>query len=598
MEFSKESFRKLDYLYECFFLMEIDEIYYPDLIYRLVYLRLMDEKLNTGIFKKCEKIKDITFEKFLDVYEERTRKEESVDNITALILIHLRRQNISKAKLLLKILSSIDINVAEEIMRIDLYNIYANKEVKNYTTPYSICDLASRILDIKSDDAVADFCSGTGTFLFFVNNKFNVENLYGSEINFEYLLTARARFIALGKPYVINGGNVFNANSNDSDENKKFDKIFSDFPTGLNLSKGEIETIFKSKKMLSKWKYYPAISIDWLFVNVVLSEMKEKGKTVVLISDGPLFKTIDIQFKEELIKRGYIESVIRLPLSVGKKMIPYNLLVLSNGNKEVKFIDASRSRINDDNIDVDDIYELYTSKEKNEKITVAAIKDIEEKEFNLSVQAYIKEDLSDGKLGKIKSIENYIDEVFRGYQAPAAEIKKLENENGEYELLTISDIDNGIISDELLHLEYDKRLERYVLKEDDIVITSKGNNIKVAVASRIGNRKIVAHGNLIVIRLKGNKLNSNYLAMFLNSSYGRRELFKLQTGSVIFSINPNQIKQLQIFDLERYEQEKLSKKYLSKKQQYVIAKNHLNLIEKEIECFFENETERLLHIDE
>ena len=188
--------------------------------------------------------------------------------------------------------------------------------------------------------------------------------------------------------------------------------------------------------------------------------------------------------------------------------------------------------------------------------------------------------------------------MFRGYQAPAAEIKKLENKNGEYELLTISDIDNGIISDELLHLEYDKRLERYVLKEDDIVITSKGNNIKVAVASRIGNRKIVAHGNLIVIRLKGNKLNSNYLAMYLNSSYGRRELFKLQTGSVIFSINPNQIKQLQIFDLERYEQEKLSKKYLSKKQQYVIAKNHLNLIEKEIECFFENETERLLHIDE
>ena len=72
-------------------------------------------------------------------------------------------------------------------------------------------------------------------------------------------------------------GTVFNDNSNDSDENKKFDKIFSDFPTGLNLSKGEIETIFKSKKMLSKWKYYPAISIDWLFVNVVLSEMKEKG---------------------------------------------------------------------------------------------------------------------------------------------------------------------------------------------------------------------------------------------------------------------------------------------------------------------------------
>lgn len=598
MEFSKECFKKLDYLYESFFLMDIDEVYYPDLIYRLVFLKILDEKKNIGIFEKCEKIKDITFEKFLDIYEESLGKEDDIDNIPYLVIIHLRRHTITHAKLLLKILNFIDLNLAIEIMRMDLYKLYANKDSKNYTTPYSICDLASRILTIKSTDIVADLCSGTGTFLFYAYNNFNVDNLYGTEINFEYLLTTRIRFIALDKPFAMRGGDVFSDKIIDSEENIKYDKIFSDFPTGLNLSKGEIETIFKSSKMLSKWKYYPAISIDWLFVNVVLSEMKENGKAVVVISDGPLFKTIDIQFKEELIKRGCIETIIRLPLSVGKKTMPYNLLVLSSGNKDVKFIDASRARIDDENIDVDDIYELYTSKEKNEKVAIASIKDIEEKEFNLSVQSYIEEDLDEGKLGKVKSIENNIEEVFRGYQAPAADIKKLENENGEYELLTISDIDNGIISDELVHLDYDKRLERYVLKEDDIVITSKGNNIKVAVASRIGSRKIVAHGNLIVIRLKRNKLNPNYLAMYLNSSYGRRELLKLQTGSVIFSINPNQIKQLQIFELERYEQERLSKKYLSKKQQYVIAKNHLNLIEKEIECFFENETERLLHIDE
>ena len=169
------------------------------------------------------------------------------------------------------------------------------------------------------------------------------------------------------------------------------------------------------------------------------------------------------------------------------------------------------------------------------------------------------------------------------------EVDELADENGEYEILTISDIDNGIISTNLKKVSVDdNRFERYLVKENDIIITSKGTRIKIAVVSNIGDRKIVANGNLIVLRIDTKKLNPYYLASYLNSSNGQATLNQIQTGSVIISINPSSLVEINIstFDIET--QNEIAKKYLTKQQQYLIAKEHLKKIEEEYENYFDD----------
>ena len=170
------------------------------------------------------------------------------------------------------------------------------------------------------------------------------------------------------------------------------------------------------------------------------------------------------------------------------------------------------------------------------------------------------------------------------------EVEELEDENGEYEILTISDIDNGIISSDLKKVSVnDNRFERYLVQENDIIISSKGTRIKIAVVNNIEDRKIVANGNLLVLRIDTNKLNPYYLASYLNSSNGQATLNQIQTGSVIISINPSNLIEMNIstFDIET--QEKIANKYLMKQKQYLIAKEHLKKIEEEYENYFDDE---------
>ena len=63
---------------------------------------------------------------------------------------------------------------------------------------------------------------------------------------------------------------------------------------------------------------------------------------------------------------------------------------------------------------------------------------------------------------------------------------------------------------------------------------------------------------------------------------------QIQTGSVIISINPSSLVEINIstFDIET--QNEIAKKYLTKQQQYLIAKEHLKKIEEEYENYFDD----------
>lgn len=171
--------------------------------------------------------------------------------------------------------------------------------------------------------------------------------------------------------------------------------------------------------------------------------------------------------------------------------------------------------------------------------------------------------------------------------------KELEDPNGEYEVLTISDIDNGNIIDNLTKINInDNKFDRYLIENGDIIISSKGTRIKIAVAE-IGNRKIIANGNLIVLRIDQTKLNPYYLEMFLNSSDGQTILKQIQTGTVIISINPSRLASITISTLPFEEQNMIANKYKAKQKQITLAQEHIKKLENELDNFFEDEVEVL-----
>ena len=154
----------------------------------------------------------------------------------------------------------------------------------------------------------------------------------------------------------------------------------------------------------------------------------------------------------------------------------------------------------------------------------------------------------------------------------------------------ISDINDGEISENLTRIRTEeKKYDRYLLRENDLIISSKGTRIKIAVVDNIADRKIIANGNLIVLRLDTKKLNPYYLETFLNSSSGQTILNQIQTGSVIISINPSRLTEITISTLPIEKQNEIAEKYISRKKQISLAKAHLYNLQLKQENFFDDE---------
>ena len=509
---------------------------------------------------------------------------ENIDLITDTVKeIEKFVYSINDVKEIVSVLTSYSDVIIKNIMN---YDLLCNEGIRGgYDgTPEQICRIVNLFLDINKNDDVLDICSSYGNFLVNVGNCCSYKSLTGIEINTKASLISKIRLTTLGFK-----SNIINMDLFSLEYNKKYDKILCDYPWGMKFDRMTQDYLSYSKdRMEFDWKIASG-SGDWYFINVLLTMLKENGKGVVLLPAGPLFKTIDENFRKELVNNGLIEAVVKIPSIRKYTSIEQYALVISNNNETIKVIDISKEISGNKFkpiILMNKVFEIINN-DKNKNISIKTKEELANNGYILKVDNYVG--VKEIKYHNPKKLSNYIIDKYRGYQMTSKEVDELSDENGEYEILTISDIDNGIISTNLKKVSVDdNRFERYLVKENDIIITSKGTRIKIAVVSNIGDRKIVANGNLIVLRIDTKKLNPYYLASYLNSSNGQATLNQIQTGSVIISINPSSLVEINIstFDIET--QNEIAKKYLAKQQQYLIAKEHLKKIEEEYENYFDD----------
>jgi type I restriction enzyme M protein len=223
---------------------------------------------------------------------------------------------------------------------------------------------------------------------------------------------------------------------------------------------------------------------------------------------------------------------------------------------------------------------LFDEKVKNVKIakleldknqlTVKNEKEISSDEFkkqnDWQIDLFLNKDnemihsFNDSKVKKIKIKD--IAEIFRGKS-----ILKKDVQPGDYKVLNISDIHEGEINFKNMRTinEDPRKVLRYEIKYDDLLLSCRGTIDKVAVF-KSRNHKVIASANILIIRLKNKEVLSDYLKIFLESPLGSALIKSFQRGSSIMNINQEDVKELRIPMISLKKQKDIISKYNDEKR--------------------------------
>jgi len=150
----------------------------------------------------------------------------------------------------------------------------------------------------------------------------------------------------------------------------------------------------------------------------------------------------------------------------------------------------------------------------------------------------------------MKTIEVLCNELITGATNALFE-KNESNVEGALHLLTGSSVNlNGEIIEQRLSeiiIKEGKDIQRFLLKEGDVVLLAKGNSIKAGyVTKAIAELNVIASANFILLRPNNNELLGEVLVAYFNSSVGQSQLDTISTGAIITNISLSSIKKLVI----------------------------------------------------
>nr|WP_274599045.1 restriction endonuclease subunit S [Anoxybacillus flavithermus] len=153
---------------------------------------------------------------------------------------------------------------------------------------------------------------------------------------------------------------------------------------------------------------------------------------------------------------------------------------------------------------------------------------------------------------------------YRGINISA---KDAETENGEYKVIKLSDVQNGELLIEQLasyEIKNNAKIESYLVQEGDVIISSRGMGIKVAVIPPHEGKILISH-NFIGIRLN-ETIDPFYLKTFLESPVGQYLLLSKQVGTNVSILSIKDLEDIPVPMLPLSEQQEMMKSYLQEQE--------------------------------
>ena len=479
----------------------------------------------------------------------------------------------------------------KQIVREVVYQSSFRKyEACEQTTP-QLNELTYHLLELdkSGNNEVLDLCSANGTFIARVldsDASGHVQKaIYANEINYKFAYIAKlvSDIFGNGSTKVdISNEDIFKENLD-----VKFDKARIFTPLGIRVFMDE-ET---STCMFDDVPFRNIANSEWAFIDKALSYKKDSFRAVAMVLGKNLWENQTSLYRKRIIESGYLEGIIELPTkALPRTGVQLYLLVLSNDNKEVKFLDASSLTIKNKNrfserekvvtLDIGSILDAYFDCKNTKTIDET----LELKNLTPSLVNVKKREIKNGvSLSELA-------EVFTGNQYTLKNFEGMisEDETG-YSILRSNDIDDYIINlNNLIHINYDDtKFDKYCIKYGDVIITSKSSKVKVGVVDFEPKEKIIVTGGMIIVRPDVTKLNSSYLKVFLDSELGQQSIKAIQKGTVIISLNSRDLSEIKIPFVEMGKQEFIANQYQRKVSSLLALRNEASEIEKQILSLFD-----------
>ena len=281
----------------------------------------------------------------------------------------------------------------------------AGKKGGEFYTPNEVVKLLINLLEPAQEATIYDPTCGSGGMLIEAKNYVQARygdaskvNFYGQEKNGTTwsLCKMNMLFHDIFDAEILQGDTLAEPQHIDQGELKRFDIVIANPPFSENYS--DIK-VFKDRFHYWMPKKKKA---DFMFVQHMVSVLKDNGRMAVVMPHGVLFRASEERsMRKWLVDRGYLESVIGLPqgLFYGTG-IPASVLVINKKDaatrNEVMFINADREYKEGKNQnklrpeDIAKISYVFRNKENVPSYSQAIKKeDLEKEDFNFNIRRYV-----------------------------------------------------------------------------------------------------------------------------------------------------------------------------------------------------------------
>ena len=387
--------------------------------------------------------------------------------------------------------------------------------------------------------------SNPGRILLDVASKTSLLNYTAYAINPDLMVVLQLRVLLLQtiQQDMKSGGII---QPKDIVENQLFDRILT-MPLWRPSSKAM--EYFPERTSLSKLDVPESKIADgeWHEILFNLSLLEQKGKMVTLITNSTLANNLSVKTRQALVENGYIESIIELPDRLLENTgIELYAVVLSYGNKGVKFLDASQAYTEQrrrKDIDVSTVLEDLANPEI---CKFESIESIAREGYNLLPKRYtLKTNITDGvPLGEICNIN-------RGLVISSKELDDFvtDVDTGVRYLYTKDADGDAVDYTQSPFIEVEKLKRKFTLLDSDTWLLGRTSPFRSNMLYVEGNDKLIANGNQFSITILPKYKNQYllpYLALYFNSKAGREQIERFAVGQLIKSLSLKDLKTLQI----------------------------------------------------
>lgn len=288
----------------------------------------------------------------------------------------------------------------------------SKKNAGEFYTPRSIVKLLIKFIEPADGETVYDGAMGTGGMLIeairhMKSTKSSYGKIYGQEKNLATSAIGRMNLFLHGARdfKVIQGDTLRSPGFLEKGSLKTFDCVIANPPFSLkNWGAGAFASDIFGRNM---WGCPSDSCADFAWLQHMISSMDpKKGRCAIILPQGVLFHGgKDGEMRKELVKSDKLEAIVTFVSGVFYSTGVSACALILNNNKQTEhkgkicLIDASgiytpkraQNIMTDENID--EVYTLYQNyTDVTEKCKIVTLKEIEEKDYTLSVNSYIEKE--------------------------------------------------------------------------------------------------------------------------------------------------------------------------------------------------------------